>query len=108
MSNSALAVVLKLVCADRQSAYVTMFDQLFCGFAAFGVIEHTVRIYATISTVEQRLTQNIVGVVMLMVPYKRNGFAVMVLERIRHNGSTVGAFQIAARSPTSEIIAVSA
>ena len=91
MKYVASALVLrKMVSINRQCFHIAMHNQLSSLFARLAIIERTVGIYAFGFVLKRRLTQAVERIVVLMVPYQRDHVAVIVLESISTNRSTIG------------------
>ena len=97
------ALLFKPVSENRQSSNIAMFDELFGGSTRFCIIKGAISIHTFITVFEQRLTQNIIRIVVLMVPNKRTNMSVIMFERIFHDSPAIRAFEICSCGPTTEI-----
>ena len=98
------ARLLQFVRINRQGLHVTVANSFFRCQTRFALIECAIGIYTLIAILEQRMTQNIIRVIMTVVPNQRNGLSIVVLERILTNGSTIGAQNVVSRGPTTKIV----
>ena len=98
------ALLLQAVCIDRQRVDVAMFNGNLGTLSLLGVVKGAIGTDAFLLIVQKRLTQNILRVIVLMIPYKGNGLAVTVLEGILTNGAAVRAENIVSRRPSAEIV----
>jgi hypothetical protein len=104
MSNASCSVMFELICTDGQGSNIAMFDKLLSGFTTFCFIEETVCVNAFGSTMQQSTTKNIVNIIVLVVPDKRNDVAIMVLKSIGHDRSAIRTQTIVTGGPTCEIV----
>ena len=98
------AVLFKFIGEYGQRSYVPMFYQQFCFLSSGCVVKHTVSINSVVSIFQNGMSQYVVGIVMLMIPNKRNRLSVLFFESILHNHPAIGTFEICFCCPTAEII----
>ena len=96
--------LLKFISINRQGFNITMPNCFFCCLPRFAIIEGAICIHTFVTILEQCMTENIVGVAVIVVINQRNGLSVIALERIFTNNSTVSAQEIVPRGPATEII----
>ena len=93
----------ELVCEDGQRRDVAVHHQRLGVLSRVGVVEVTVGVDAIRSILQHRMTENVGGLVVAMLPDQRHGHLVLVLEGIRHDGPTVGALETGLSGPTAEV-----
>lgn len=98
------ASLFKLISIDRKCGYITVLNKVFSLFAGFSVIKGAIGVNALISVLKKCMTQNIIGVVVLVVPNKRNYTAIAMLESIFSDGSSVRALEIVLCGPATKIV----
>ena len=102
--NDILAHLLKLVGIDRQRSYIAMLHESLSRLSSFGVVERAIGINAIITILQQGMAQNILRIVMLVVPYQRYGTTIIVLECITSDSPAIAAQQIVSGCPSAKIV----
>ena len=98
------AGLLQLVGIDAHRANITVSQQHLAVFGERRIIESAIGINAFRLVDQQRMAQHIGRVVMLVLPYQRNGLAIVVFKGIPSNRAAVSAPNIVFRCPTAEIV----
>ena len=97
-------ILLKPCCMDRQGGYIAVLNELLCGLTRLCVVELTIGVYTFIFVLQQSVAKDIIRVIVLMHPYEWNNIIVLILERISHNGSPIGAAKIGTCSPSAKVV----
>ena len=83
-----------------------MFNQHLCIHTLLSIIKLAVSIQTTITTMKKGLAQNIIWIVVLMIPNKWNDIAIMMLKSIVHDSSTIRALEIRTSGPTRKVVII--
>ena len=102
--DDILAHLLKLVGIDGQRSYIAMLHESLSRLSSFGVVERAIGINAIVTILQQGMAQNILRIVMLVIPYQGYGSAVIVLECITSDSPAIAAQQIVSGCPSAEIV----
>ena len=98
------ALLLQAVCIDGQGIHIAMLhDQLGC-LAGRGIVESAVSVNAILAVFQQRMTQDIGRVIVLVIPDEGDGLSVAMSKRITADGAAITAHKIIARCPAAEVV----
>ena len=97
------AILLKLISHNRKRRNIAMVYEKLRDLTGFGVVKLTICVNTFGTILEKGMTQNIVRIVVIVVPNKRNRLAIAILERIATDGPTIRTLEIVSGSPTREI-----
>ena len=67
------------------------------------LIEESVRINTIVSVLQLGVTENVIYVAVAVLPNQRNGITIVILERVRKNGSTIRTLDVRFRGIATEI-----
>jgi hypothetical protein len=98
-----LALLDQLVGVDRELVDVLVLDEGLAVLTLRRRVEEAVGVDALVPGLEDRVTQNVVGAVVAVLPDERNRHLVLVLEGLRHDGPTIRALETSLSRPTAEI-----
>ena len=101
--NHIAVLLFQLVGIDGQGLYIPMLDQEFGRFAALGLVEGTVGIYAICPVFQQGMSQNVGGIVVLVVPYQRDHSSITILECVLLDGPSIGADKVVSGCPAAKV-----
>ena len=102
--NDIPAILLKLVRINRKGGNIPMLYKLLRILAGFGAIEFAIGIDTLIAILKEGVAEYRIGIIMAMIPNKRHFLAVILLESVLHNRSTVSTANVISGCPTSKII----
>ena len=102
--NNICHVLLQVVCVDGQSVYITMLYQKFCSLSGLRIVECTIGVHTFSTIFQQHMSKNVDHTLMFVIPNERNDFPVHMFERIFHDGSSIGTFEIVFCRPSTKII----
>ena len=88
-----LGLLLQPVRVDRERDDVSVLDQRLGVLGLGGVVEVGVCVHTVLTLLENRMTQNVLGVVVGVLPDEGDRCLVLVRERTPHDRSTVGALE---------------
>ena len=88
---------------DRHGVDVAMANGLSGGKRMRRFVKGSVTIHAIVTVLENDIAKQVLGIVMVVLPYQRNGLTVLIGERILANGESVGAQQIVLGHVTAEV-----
>ena len=71
-----------------------MLNEGLSRFALFGIIKYAISINTIVSVLKDSVTKNRIRVIVVMIPNQRNSFAVVMLEGILLNDSSVSTKEI--------------
>ena len=97
------SLLFKLVCINGQRRYVAMLNQKFSSSTRLGFIKGAICIYTFVTILQQSMSENFVGIVVLVIPNQRNRTTIIMFESISTNNSSVRALQIITSSPATKI-----
>ena len=98
------ALLLQAIGIDGQGIHIAMLhDQLSC-LAGRGIVESAVSVNAILAVFQQRMTQNIGRVVVLVIPDEGDGLSVAMSKRITADSAAITAHKIIARCPAAEVV----
>jgi hypothetical protein len=98
-----LAPLDQLVGVDRKRRDVAVLNEGLGLLAGLSLIEKAVGVNTFVSSFQNRVTQHVGRIVVTVLPDERNGHLVLVLERLRHDGSTISALETSLGCPTAEV-----
>lgn len=101
--NHGRSSTLQLVCVDRQLSNIAMTDEFLGILSLWGIVEYRVGVDAVRSMFEFRMTQNIIRVIVEMLPDQWDDLSILVLKRSCFNNSSIRAFETRPRCIPSEI-----
>jgi hypothetical protein len=93
----------KLVSENRQRLDVTVLNERLGRLTCWRIVEESAAVHALVASLEDCVTQNIFRIVVRVLPDQRNGHLILVLEGLRHDGSTIAAPETSLGRPTAEI-----
>ena len=88
---------------DRHGVDVAMTNGLSGGKRMRRFVKGSVTIHAIVTVLENHIAKQVLGIVMVVLPYQRNGLTVLIDERILANDESVGAAQIVLGHVTAEV-----
>ena len=97
-------VFLQMVRIDGQCLDIPMLNKISRELSALSVVEFAVDINTLVPVFKPAMSENVVRVVVRMIPYDGHGLSVVVLERVAHYSETVGTADVVSRSPPAEVI----
>ena len=89
--NDIFSHLFQLICCDRQRDDISMLNQLFSSLTGFSIIEGAVGINTIVPIFQQRMSQNIILGIMLVVPNQAYSLAILLFKSILTDNSSVGA-----------------
>ena len=100
------ALLLELVCIDRQLINISISDHFLAHLTGFAVIELTIGIHAFVHVLKQRMAKNIERFIMLMIPNERDQLTIIIDKCIFHDCTPIRALHISSSGPSAEITIV--
>src|SRR5690606_30659252 len=101
--ENVLPLLLQVVGIDRQHVDVAMLDELLGLLPLLGVVEETVGVDASGPVLEERMSQNVTGSIVLMLPDERDLDLILMLEGPSLDGSTISTQEVMLGSVTAEV-----
>ena len=101
---AAVGLLFQPVGVDRQGLHVAMLYQLLGGLAALRLVEEAIGIHAVLPVLQNGVTQDVGGVIVLVVPHDGNRHPVAVLESVAANRASVGADNVISGCPATKVI----
>ena len=101
--NHVGALLNELVCEDGHRLDVAVTHELLRGLTAGSIVECAIGINTVVPVFQQRMTENLCRVIMLMLPNQRYNFAIAFFESVSADGTSVCALQIIFGSVTTKI-----
>ena len=98
------AVLLQLVGIDRKGFHVAMLNKNLSLLTRLRVVERAIRINALIHVMKQRFTQDVLGIIMLVIPYQRHFHAIALFECTSSNHTTIRTLQVITSGPSRKIV----
>ena len=92
--HNVFIIFFQLISINRHRSYIAMFNEFLRRFSVFSIIKGTICINTIFSIFKNRMSQNITGFIMEMLPTYRNGFSITIGKRILSNGSSIRTLQI--------------
>lgn len=83
----------EVVCPDRQHVDVAVLNTLLGGLSLDGIVEESVGVDPIFSVLEDGVTEDVLRIGVTVLPDERNSRCVLIPERVRENGPTIGALQ---------------
>jgi hypothetical protein len=83
--------MLKLISIDRKRINIAMLNKLLSILAGLSVVKSAVSINALWSILQKGVAKYITGIIMDVIPYKWNSHAIIILECILLDCSSIGA-----------------
>ena len=83
------SILNKSICINRKLLNIAMLKHFFCILGSLCFIEETIAINAISTIFKKSVPKNVSGIIMLMIPHKRNCHTVAILESIFSYGSTI-------------------
>ena len=96
--------LLQLICINAQAVDVSAHYAIPGSLATRCIVKLAVDPNSFRTVPQQAMTQNIFRTVMVMIPDDRDDFAIAIFECVFANGPTIGAFDVIASGPPSEIV----
>ena len=97
-------VLFQLICINGKSINIAMLHKKFSGLSRFRFIKLTICINTFVTILQKSVAKNVVGIVMLVVPYERNLLPIIFFECVFHNCSAIRTFKIGFCGPSTKII----
>jgi hypothetical protein len=88
---------------DGERLDVVVLDELPGGSGLVRLVEEPVAVDAVVPVLELEVAENVLGIVVLMLPHHRDLHPVLVLERLGGDGATVGALDAELRDVATEV-----
>ena len=98
------AVLLQLVGIDRKGFHVAMLNKNLSLLTRFRVVERTICINALIHVMKQCFTQDVLGIIMLVIPHQRHFHAIAMFECASSNHTTIRTLQVITSGPSRKIV----
>ena len=102
--KSAGMSLLKIVRINGQRNDVAVRDRLFSIGSLRAVVEGAININALVTVLKKSVTKDVGGIIMLVLPDKRNDLAIAFLEGIVTDRPAIGTTKIVLRRPTMKIV----
>ena len=106
--NDILAVAVKHlpqpIGINGERLHVAMLDDLPGLLAALGFVQETIGVHAVLAVFQNGVTQDVVNVIVLMVPDNGNRHPVTMLESVLPDSPSVGADKIVSSCPATKVI----
>ena len=97
------AIMLKLVGVNGQSRNVTVLNSNLCGLSRLAIVELAVSDYSIGLVHKQCVAKDVIRGVMLVIPNKRDCFAITLFECVTPNSPAVGTLDVVSGCVTIEI-----
>ena len=97
------AILFQLIGINGKGFNVLISDKFFSGFSLRTIIEIAFGPNAAFFIVKHRMAQNQLGVIVKVLPNKRNSLAILISKRVFHNGTAIRAFNAGSRRPSGKI-----
>src|SRR5664280_1040190 len=83
----------EVVCPNRHHRDVLMCNQSMSMLCLGGIIEESVAINTILTILEECMPEDILRIIVTVLPNKWNRHGVLMFERIRHNSSPIGTLE---------------
>ena len=101
---AAIGHLLQPIGVNGKHMHIAVLNDLLGFLAALGFVQETVGIYAVLAVFQNGMAQDVVNIVVLMVPNNRNRHPVAMLESVPPDSSSVGANKIVSGCPATKVI----
>jgi hypothetical protein len=88
-----LGTLNQLISPDRHHVDVAMLEKLTSLLCLLRLVEEAIGVDAVISVLENGMTQNVLRILVSVLPHERHLHGVLMLESARHDGTAVGALE---------------
>ena len=96
-------ILTQMIGIDGKRIDVTMGNKFLCLLCSRRIVEYAIAINAIVTILEQCMTENVIGRIMIMLPNERDYISILFGKCIVHDRTTIGATNVVLSRVTTEI-----